>query len=870
MHVIKPQSLGLSARPMEYRKRFGLCVSGYLHVPFAQAPRGTLWSEQSMWNFLAAEMAQPLIDEGIAKLTPEFLVHGNAYATAERPNAVAVRARLGETEKTVLAFGERHWDGGKASAPLPFERMPLAWTQAYGGDGFAPNPQGRGRSLVDGVRRLPNLEMPSSRLHGPDDVIVPAAFGPLDVMHPQRAALRGTYDDAWLKEHAPGFAPDLDWKYFNLAPKDQWLGAPLRGDEAFALENMHPSKPLIDGKLPALAVRAFANYAITSDGGNSAGHKLREIPMRLTTVWFYPHAERMVLIFQGLAEVSEDDASDVSHLIGGVERLGEAKPAPHYLEVLAKRQDGKRAAVQALNDADLLPDTLDTVDPETERTQSLMRPDGLREEAQYRRGEIDVEMARDELRAQGKDPDALGVRMPPREKRPTAAELPAYLERIEKEMEKQQWAAVEDAVTQLENALAFAQKVGRIPPDLVHRGPPTYRASAQLVEIEKGFALGDKSFDKSTMAQQLAQQELALHMDYLKNAHMQPPAHALQGERGIQARREIEWLLGRGIRVLPGIDLTGVDLSRLDLSGVDFSGAWLESANLEGANLSGANLRAAVLAHANLGNVIAIGANFQAANLGRARLGGAVFDKAKFSGTTLTHCNLAQTQLREAELNNVDLLHTTWGLADWSSFIGGGLLFYKLDLKGLVLAEAHLTSCNFIECDLEGVDFRGAQLTSASFVACRADRSNFAGARLAGATFAQKTSLAGADFTQADLQGANLGECRLDGARLVRARLDGANLSMARLEGCDARLASAQGALLRKAGLARTNLAGANFKEALLPRADLRGADLRNANLFGADLARVQLDADVRLEGALLQRARTYPRLTPEQQAGRN
>lgn len=868
MHVIKPQALGLSARPMEYRKRFGLCVSGCLHVPFAQAPRGTLWSEQSMWNFLAAEMAQPLIDEGIAKLTPEFLVHGNAYATAERPNAVAVRARLAGVEKTVLAFGDRYWRGGNASEPLPFDRMPLAWTRAYGGDGFASNPQGLGRNAVEGVRRLPNLEMPDSRLHGPDDAIVPAAFGALDVMHPQRAALRGTYDDVWLKEHSPGFAPDLDWKYFNLAPRDQWLAAPLRGDEAFALENMHPSRPLIEGKLPALVVRAFANYAVAHEGG--VAHKLREIPMRLTTVWFYPHAERMVLIFQGLAETSEDDASDISHLIGGVERLGEPKPAPHYLEVLAKRQDGKRAAIQALNDADLLPAELDTVDPETERAQALLRPEGLREEAQYHRAEIDVEMARDQLRAQGKDPDAMGVRMPPREKVPTAAELPAYLEKVEKEMEKQQWAAVEDAVTQLENALAFVQQAGRVPPELVHRGPPTYKAAAQLAEIEKGFALGDKVFDKSTMAQQLAQQELALHMDYLKNAHLQPPAHRLQGERGVQARREIEWLLTRGTRVLPGVDFTGVDLSRLDLSGIDFSGAWLESANLEGANLSGANFRAAVLAHANLSNVIAIGANFQAANLGRAKLAGAVLDTAKLSGTVLMHCNLAQTQLRAAELYNADLLDTTWGQADWSALVGGGLLFYKLDMRGLVLVQAQLASCNFVECNLEGVDFRGAHLGAASFVGCRADRANFAGAQLAGASFVHKTSLVGADFAQADLRGANLGECRLDGARLVKARLDGANLSMAQLEGCDARLASMQGALLRKSGLARSKLAGVNFKEALLARADLRGSDLRNANLFAADLTRVQLDADVRLEGALLQRARTYPRLTPAQQAARN
>jgi uncharacterized protein YjbI with pentapeptide repeats len=52
----------------------------------------------------------------------------------------------------------------------------------------------------------------------------------------------------------------------------------------------------------------------------------------------------------------------------------------------------------------------------------------------------------------------------------------------------------------------------------------------------------------------------------------------------------------------------------------------------------------------------------------------------------------------------------------------------------------------------------------------------------------------------------------------------------------------------------------------VMQHADLRGADLRRSNLFGADLSRVRLDGDVRFEDALLTRARTWPRLTPEQQ----
>ena len=285
MQVLKPQALGLSTRPIEFRKRFGLSVSAYLHLPFAQAGRGTLWAEQSMWSFLAKEMAQPLIDEGVAKLTPEFLVHGKAFPPPDRPNGCAVRARFGAQEKTLLVLGDRYWDGTRPSVAPPFEEMALDWSRAYGGPDYPLNPGGRGRQKQDGITRLPNIELPHDRLLRPDQTIAPAGFGALDVMHPQRVQYRGTYDADYLKQHAPGFAPDTDWRYFNLAPPDQWMGTALAGDEAFSFENMHPTKPLVEGRLPGMRARVFVGYRI-----EGAEPKIREVPLRLTTVWFFPHA----------------------------------------------------------------------------------------------------------------------------------------------------------------------------------------------------------------------------------------------------------------------------------------------------------------------------------------------------------------------------------------------------------------------------------------------------------------------------------------------------------------------------------------------------------------------------------------------------
>ncbi|WP_431125285.1 DUF2169 family type VI secretion system accessory protein [Variovorax paradoxus] len=862
MQVLKPQALGLSTRPIEFRKRYGLSITACLHLPFAQDKNGTLWSEQSMWSFLGKEMAQPLIDEGVAKLTPEFLVHGKAFPPRDRPEACAVRARLGAREKTVLVFGERYWDGGRASAPQAFESLSLDWSAAYGGPDFASNSQGRGRQAKDSVTWLPNTELPQDRLQRPDQAIVPAGFGALDVMHPQRVQYRGTYDADYLREHAPGFAPDTDWRYFNLAPADQWMDTALIGDEAFAFDHMHPERPRIEGRLPGMRARVFAGYKV-----EGAEPKIREVPLRLTTVWFFPHAERCIAIFQGLAEVDTDDGSDVVSLMGAVERLAEARDDHHYIDAAAKRADPKMGAIYAIIDSDLLPAGVSTLDPDVEAAKAPFEMAGLQGEAQYRRAQIDVELAREKATALGKDPDALGIRMPPREKVPTGDELPPYLEKKMQEAQAQQWAAVEDAVTVLEKALAISEENKIDLAKLQHRGPPRYDAEKHLAQMHAQAAAGTRPIDLQPVLPKLRQIEDAHRLGYLQSAHMQLPAFAMPPDEAATLRDEVSRAVQAGIKFFAGIDFTGADLSGLDLREANFEGAWLESVDFRNSNLSNADLSGAVLAHANLEGVIAIGAKFDKANLGKAILARGVFDDSDFTEAVLMHCAFAGTQMRRARFAKANLLETTWGDADWEGAQLAGQTFYKLDIRGMRWPGADLSVCNFLESDLSGVDMHAASIASATFATCKLDGANMVAAQCAGAVAVKDSSLVGTDMSGANLRQFNFGASDLRGAKLVRAVLDGANFGGARLEGADLRLASAKGTLMHKADCRKALLSGVNFTDAILQKADLRGADLRRSNLFGADLSRVRLDGSTSFDGALLKRARTWPRLTHEQQA---
>ncbi len=157
------------------------------------------------------------------------------------------------------------------SAPEPFTEMPVSWRNAFGGDGYAENPLGKGFAPIQSsgasVHALPNIEDPGHLIKASGDRPTAVGFEGYDLTWPQRASKAGTYDDAWFKHERPGFPRDFDPSYFNTAPIDQQIEGYFRGDEGFVIENMHPDQPRLEGELPGVATRCF----ITQKDGEGEG-----------------------------------------------------------------------------------------------------------------------------------------------------------------------------------------------------------------------------------------------------------------------------------------------------------------------------------------------------------------------------------------------------------------------------------------------------------------------------------------------------------------------------------------------------------------------------------------------------------------------
>ncbi len=865
MKIIKPQALSLLTRPFEFRREFWLGVSVIGFIPIGDTP--ALLPETAMWPFLAEELPPDVaLEAGIPKVQPEFVAVAHAFAPGGAPvRQLRVGVQFGSVIKTLNVFGDRLLRGTRASEPEPFTTMPIDWAHAYGGKDVAENPAGKGAVPVatpEGpALPIANILDPKLADRG---VRTPSSFGPMDLMVPARKARAGTYDDAWLKQDFPGMPRDMDWRFFNLAPPDQWSAGPLSGTEDYAFENLNPEEKLLRGRLPGMAARAFLVRKGEPEG-------FEEVALVPTTVWFFPHRKRLALIFQGRARLAEEDGSDILRAVVGADPAGALRPPAAFKAVMDKRLDRRGGALLAIRDADLVPaawlvpDPAQPADPYARVRKRLGQ--------KRRQMEHEREATREKLRAHGLNPDQHGPPpLPPEEPLPTMEELPAKLEAMRAEGEARR-AEAEAMLAAHEEANAPALEAAGL--DLAQmraaraakpKGPPQFTAAGARADLEArvrmmrsmGIALPQSEAelaDPETEAR-WRRTEADLRGAYRVSAHEQNPADALPAERSEQIRA---LLAGDSARARALYDLHGADLAKLSLAGLDLSGVCLDGANLEGTDLSGCNLAEAVLAHARLGGAKFAGANLAGANLGRALLAGADLSRADLRRAVLASADLSGANLAGADISAVRLDGAIVTNTNFSGARADDLLAMKLSLAGLRAPGATFARATFIECDLQNADLSACVMNGASFINCDLSGARLGGARLAKSVFVQNCKLVDANLAGADLTGANLREtdlrrAMLDGAILDRADLSGANLA-------DASLQKVHGAGLRlvAAKLAGARLAGAALMQADFSRADLRDADLSQVSAYEANAARAKLNAGTRRRGMVTTRMRYLP-----------
>ena len=346
MRVIKDDNISFLAAAFGLKQRFHAAFTPM--ICFDLADPSLIVPEEEMWK--TAKEILPVgavLDSGMPKAKGEFLVAGNCCA----PGGKAVTGQnvtvwVGGITKSISVFGNRYWaqrDGGwRISDPVPFKEMSLDNVNAFGGAGHATNPSGIGMGEItrEGkiLRPLPNLENPQRLITSPNDAPEPATMLPLAVNNPRRARFAGTYDDAWLKKRWPWYPDDLDSRFFNCAPEEQWNHDYFTGSEVIEVSGMHPDYPVQRASLPRLRMRMFVTKRKSGGAEKLPDEQFIEIETRIDTIWLFPTQQRAVMLFRGLVDTCDDEMSDVASVFTVAEPLDTPpKSAEHYLEEQHRR-----------------------------------------------------------------------------------------------------------------------------------------------------------------------------------------------------------------------------------------------------------------------------------------------------------------------------------------------------------------------------------------------------------------------------------------------------------------------------------------------------------------------------------------------------
>jgi uncharacterized protein YjbI with pentapeptide repeats len=868
MKIFKPDSLGLLHRGLRFARQNQLSVGMMAFFALDETPGAALLPEAQMWKVAAEAIgADAIMDEGLPKPAGEFLVFGAAHApSGVAAPEVAVSAQIGNVSKTLRVSGDRHFNAlGIASGPKPFTHMAISPQTAFGGPGSADNPFGKGlvkQKNADGSEGLPlpNVEHMDKLVLRPGDEAPAAGFWSLPPDSPLRKRHLGSFNDAWLKTTWPHLPDDTQPAYFNVAPPDQRLGGFFRGDEKIVVHNMHPQRALLSSALPQVRARCFINRRA---GG---GEEFVELPARAETVWLFPGQGCGIVLFRALAQVADEDADGVLHLLADWEDMRSAPlPLAHYHDMFLKQlapqaavaaelpppveappavaPAAAAAAMPALGAVAVPAVAMPAMDPALvqvreeavaleRQVRDLMQRHGITEGdiaphlkptvegpapslaevekmAQDLQGEVRELMKKHNIT----DADIAAATPPP--SAPPSGDI-AELQ-----------SAVQDLETQTRDAMRKSgiteqdvQKQLDARPELSAPGAGSIHAPADTGPVFAALAAAGAAVKSASPP---------VKMPTLPQIPEMPAIPAAVVQKLTREEVVARHAAGKGFA---SHDLSGLDLSALDLAGADFSGALLEGTGFAGSKLAAANFSDALLQGGDFSEADLKGAKFAGASAGQA-----VFKQAHLDGSDLSHADFTGADFSAASVAGAKL---------------SDAVFDGAKMAGLKAAGCTALRTSFAGGDLAGADFARAVLTGAAFAGAKVGKASFAGANGDNADFQQ------ADATGANFAGASLRASRADGgSQFAGAQLPGAQLERAAWGGAMMGGALFEGALLDNADFSDIKAAGANFgrtsaKGARFDKADLSGADFTGVNLHKGSLRKANT------ERTLLRKANLY------------
>lgn len=913
MQIVKPINLAIMHRDLALDT--GPCLVVTVLIGSAISDNEFV-NEQKMWGKIANSFNGQVFDSGMPKTRAEVLAVGDYFPKANNETGDGfVRLKLTRNnnskeriliDKQLVVRQDRFWDKtanvwlAEKKDSNSIEKIPLDYTNAFGGKGFDANPDGKGFQAKEAYKvgvPLPNIEYKNAIISHPNDLVKPAALSAIPGHWSERTKYIGDIDAEYLSSGARKMPKNFDMRYLNEAPEDQSFVGYFEGDEEYEIENMTQGYEILKGTISPLIGRCFVEkYGKDS----SAVGELEEVQLNLDTLWLIPEEDLAVTCYRGIVRGVGNGLNDSEPRLKGLfcafeDRNHVRRTFDHYHDQYFKRINKEEFFKYALDSTPISPtgmkDPLESIARERgAQYNGFMHSNAMAfSDAKISEAKSQLEEKKGEIL----NDDALGER----EKRaveasfenPSQAKSESQIE-IEKlvdgispglskgepldltkldlsamaklqessqsiaEKEKNKLRdKIESELSKLKSLDPTPEILGGIerlnqlkteielPPIL-----PRFDLTSQLHSIEASLLELADNPDKAS-AIESPDIDIASLKKSIEEAGAQfkeaytKGAHLMLPARSPHENQEIAIAL----RLLNNFqsgeatcsgDYAFVNLSGRNLRGIDLSESYLECVNFCNADLQGANLK----------NTILAGANLEGANLSQSNLNGSNLGSAILRNTNFENCDL-----RGAELGGAIIVNSNFSNSRFDS-----LLLSESELKMSCFDNSTMEKSNFVQCQFEECSFRGANLRKSSFVRCAINSVVMEEADLGGVNFLETKFH---DYNCQNTKQANvryLGECEFSKARFDKSDLstssfrgalgsevsfEFADISSADFSGCQFpsvsfRQCTGRGAVFIQSKIRGSNFVAADIMASLMSGADLFNVSFENANMFGADV----------------------------------
>lgn len=849
MKSIKPNNMALSFKVQVLNLKEVLSISAFATFSFnLNEPR--LFDEQELWKTTDLNLAKDeILDFGAPKHRGEFLIYGACYSP-EATRGIGVYVKVANISKTLVVMGQHSWTTFGVSETEYFKSMPINYSNAFGGEGYLPNPLGKGYATnANNQMELPNIVDPNYPITDKSDRPQPAGFTAYPIMWPQRMQYLGNLDDNYFVESWPHLPKGTNPEFFNSAPMDQRLTGFFKGNEEFTIKNMHHKNQTQNSRLPGVRARLFVVQKLEN------GEELfKELITKAETLWLFPNQEIGTLLYRGNTEVADEEYSDVNYLYAAWEQLSEdPKPIEFYFqqfnneinlpqEVAVPPPDTTptqklipEAIIETLEVPAVVEETPPPVNPQLDNALNELKELEAKLNVQLKSANIDIDAAKKNLLQKASSPMS-----------PTTD--------------------LESMMKQLETNNANLMKKFNISADdkakiLAKSSPQTSPPPAQdIIAKLKASGVNNPEFEKSLTQLEQLNQSLAPKEEEkpeIKEVEdIEPPKQEPLPESILLAPPLTASDVLRKYKInknLSNLDLSNLDLSKMNLSGANFENSILESTLFEESILNKSTFTNSRLNSANFTKASLRGAMFSESYAASATFNQADLSSIGIRNSDFSYCNFNKVNLKQAEWEQSNFESSDFTKSQAIQLMTTNCIFTNCNLSHANFSKSTLSQADLSNANLDQTDLTSIFAPELKLFGATGSKTCFKSANLDNSRADETTKLTKANFNAASISTATWEGIQLLDSNLTSTMLDDSNFSSCIFNNVTLELSSAKNANFSKAQLTKCDLNRIDLFKGSLRRAVLSEVDLRYSNLFGVDFYRAKL-INTDLNGANLKK----------------